>query len=86
MRRMTSWLDRLDGAKLAVIECGAGEAIPTVRLTCQRIARDYGATLIRINTREADIPSGHVSLPLGALAALDAIDERLGRNAGAMGV
>ena len=74
MRRMRSWLGTLGGAKLVVIECGAGRAVPTVRLACQRIATEYGGTLIRINTREAEVPPGHVSLPLGALAALEAID------------
>jgi NAD-dependent SIR2 family protein deacetylase len=78
MRRMRSWLGRLDGANLAVIECGAGQGVPTVRVTCERIAREYGGTLIRINTREPEVPSGHIAIPLGALAALGAIEERLG--------
>ena len=69
--------ESLDGAKLVVIECGAGQAIPTVRLTCEEIAERYGGTLIRINTREPEVPAGHVSIPLGALAALEAIDERI---------
>ena len=38
MRRMSSWLSCLAGAKLVVIECGAGQAVPTVRMTCERIA------------------------------------------------
>src|SRR5262249_18657445 len=77
MRRLNSWLDGLQGAKLAVVECGAGEGVATVRLACQRIARDFGGTLIRINTREPDVPSGHISLSLGALEALQAIENRL---------
>ncbi len=81
MRRLESWLGALEGVKLVVIECGAGQALPTVRMTCQHIAREHGGTLIRINTREPEVPPGHVSLPLGALAALGAIDERLGRAA-----
>jgi NAD-dependent SIR2 family protein deacetylase len=82
MRRMNSWLGHLSGAKLAVIECGAGQGVPTVRLSCERIAREYGGTLIRINTREPEVPSGQISIALGALAALKAIDERLGRVSG----
>jgi NAD-dependent SIR2 family protein deacetylase len=81
-RRMNSWLGRREGAKLAVVECGAGQAVPTVRATCQRIAREHGGTLIRINTREPEVPSGHISIPLGALAALKAIDGRLGPSSG----
>ena len=81
LRRMRSWLGSLDGAKLVVIECGAGQAVPTVRMTCQQIAREYGGTLIRINTREPEVPSGHISLSLGALAALEALESRLGAAA-----
>jgi NAD-dependent SIR2 family protein deacetylase len=75
--RMATWIDALDDAQLVVVECGAGHAIPTVRVTCESIARAYGATLIRINPREPDVPAGHVSVPLGSLTALRAIDERL---------
>ena len=53
-------------------------------MVCEDIARKYGGTLIRINTREAEVPAGHISLPLGALAALEALDARLvqGRGSG----
>ena len=60
-----------------IVEFGAGRAIPTVRRTCEDIAQNYGGTLIRIDTREAEVAAGHISLPLGALAALTAIDARL---------
>jgi NAD-dependent SIR2 family protein deacetylase len=42
-----------------------------------RIVLECGGTLIRINPREPDVPTGHVSIPLGALAALRAIEHRL---------
>jgi NAD-dependent SIR2 family protein deacetylase len=80
MRRMKAWLGALSNAKLAIVECGAGRAVPTVRMVCEDIARKYGGTLIRINSREAEVPSGHISVPLGALAALEALDARLGRK------
>ncbi len=76
-RNMAEWLDSLSGARLAVVECGAGQAIPTVRSTCERVARLCGGTLIRINPREADVPPGHVSLPIGALAGLRLLGERI---------
>ena len=38
------------------------------------IARRYRGTLIRINPREPDVPTGHLALPMGALAAVRAID------------
>jgi NAD-dependent SIR2 family protein deacetylase len=60
-----------------VIECGAGLAIPTVRHFCEEIAAKANGTLIRINVREADVPEGQISLEMGALEALRAIDKRL---------
>jgi NAD-dependent SIR2 family protein deacetylase len=69
-RRMADWLDSVSQARLVIMEFGAGQAVPTVRMTCERVARLCGGTLIRINLREAEVPPGHISLPLGALAAL----------------
>jgi NAD-dependent SIR2 family protein deacetylase len=79
MRRMAAWIESLDDARLVVIECGAGQAIPTVRVTCQNLARRRGGTLIRINPREPDVPAGQVSLPIGALGALRALFKRSGQ-------
>ena len=72
-RRLEAWLARLGSAKVVVVECGAGTAIPTVRRFSERLARD-GATLVRINVRESEVPSGQIGLPMGALDALRAID------------
>ncbi len=77
MRLMAAWIDSLDDARLVVIECGAGQAIPTVRATGQKLVRELGGTLVRINTRESGVPAGHVSLPMGALDALLALDARV---------
>jgi hypothetical protein len=49
-------------------------AIPTVRAECEA----HATTLIRINPREADTPTGGISLPLGALEALSRIDVMMG--------
>jgi NAD-dependent SIR2 family protein deacetylase len=68
--RYGSWLRRVQGQRVVAIELGAGLTIPTVRRECER--RD--GTLIRINPREPHTPSGGISLPLGALEALRAID------------
>lgn len=78
-RRLEQWLDGLGGARLVVIECGAGTAIPTVRLTCERIARAIGGTLVRINPREPEVPRGHLGIAAGALAGLRAIDACLAK-------
>lgn len=75
LERWYAWRKSLgDDGRLAVIECGAGMAIPTVRYESEYAAGGAGAALIRINPREADAPPGHVSLPMPAAAALEAID------------
>lgn len=58
--------------RLAVIEFGAGTALPTVRRQCERVAAALG-TLIRVNPRESQGPPGTLSLPLGAQAACEGI-------------
>jgi NAD-dependent SIR2 family protein deacetylase len=75
-RRLRSWLASLAGP-LVVVECGAGTVVPTVRLACEDIARRYDATLIRINTREPEVPQDQISLPMRAFDALRALDERI---------
>jgi NAD-dependent SIR2 family protein deacetylase len=76
-RRLKSWLGLIYGASLVVIECGAGTAIPTVRLTCQDVAHRYRGKLIRINPREPEVPAGQISLPMGALDALVALEKKM---------
>jgi NAD-dependent SIR2 family protein deacetylase len=76
-RRMTAWLRALGPARLVIVELGAGQAVPTVRIACEEIASLCRGTLIRINPREPDVPPGHLSIPSGALAALQALDARL---------
>jgi NAD-dependent SIR2 family protein deacetylase len=75
-RRLRSWLGSLDGP-LVVVECGAGTAIPTVRLACEDIARSRDATLIRINPREPEAHDDQISLPMRAVDALWALDQRI---------
>jgi len=77
-RNYEPWMRRIESSRLVLIECGAGSAVPTVRLESERVARRLGATLVRINVRESDVPQGaHVGLAAGALAALKAIDQLL---------
>lgn len=75
-RRFEQWLGGIAGGKLAIVECGAGTAVPTVRMTTERLARAIGASIIRVNVREPEVPLGHIGLPLGALEGLRAIDTR----------
>jgi hypothetical protein len=77
MRRLQTWLEALGDARLAIVECGAGNAIPTVRHFCEHQAARPGRTLVRINLREPSVPPGHIGLARGALDALRTIDAPL---------
>jgi len=65
------------GEKLAVVEMGAGTAVPTIRYMGERLAQYQQAALIRINPREAQVPDGQISIATGALAGLEGIESRL---------
>ncbi len=73
--RYAAWRSAHQGARIAVVELGAGTGVPSVRMECERRhLRD--STLVRINPREADVPSGAVAVPMGALEALEGIAAR----------
>lgn len=76
--RMVEWLGERGLSGLALIEMGAGTAIPSVRRLSERLQR-VGATLIRINPREPEGPEGTISMASGALQSLRAIDEALAK-------
>jgi NAD-dependent SIR2 family protein deacetylase len=67
------WAKSVAGKRMVVIECGAGTAIPTVRMQSERAARWSDGLLIRINPRESQVPSGYISLPMPTVAAVDLI-------------
>ena len=71
--RLSKWIDRLEeeGAKLAIVEMGAGTAVPTVRNTSEQIAKRFDVPLIRINPRESF--GAEIELPMGSLEALASI-------------
>lgn len=77
--RLNNWLQRIRSEKipLAIIEIGAGEAVPTVRLKSEHVARTYNATLIRINPRDYTVPRGQIALPMGAAEGIRRIYEAL---------
>ena len=67
--RYVAWLKKLvrsTWAKLVVIELGAGNAVPTVRRTSERVLLPTSGRLIRINPNEYDVPTGQIGLPFGA--------------------
>jgi NAD-dependent SIR2 family protein deacetylase len=71
-RKLENWLGAVRHP--VVIEIGAGTAIPSVR----RFGEQLRCPLIRINPREpGPVPENGVSLPMGALAALQAIGSLL---------
>ena len=71
------WLERVGKKPLAIIELGAGTAVPSVRMQSEELVRRLGAKLIRINPREPKVPAGQVGLAAGSLEALGAIDALL---------
>jgi NAD-dependent SIR2 family protein deacetylase len=74
---LDAWLREVRGSSVALLECGAGTAIPTVRSVMEQFARRLHAPLIRINVREAYGPPGTLSLSLGAKEALIAVEQLL---------
>jgi NAD-dependent SIR2 family protein deacetylase len=78
-QRFASWLEDLKrrSAKLAIIELGAGCAVPTVRHTSEWVQQKMGGILIRINPREYQAPHGQIGLPLGAAEGVRRICDAL---------
>ncbi|MCU0821796.1 MAG: NAD-dependent deacetylase [Spirochaetes bacterium] len=77
--RMSEWLGGIGRAsyKFAVIEIGAGKAVPAVRHFSEQAAMHLKGTLIRINPRDYDVPAGHISIPLGGAEGIERIIERM---------
>ncbi len=73
--RFERFLSQAAGS-LAIIEIGAGTAVPTIRHIGEHIASHYGASHIRINPR--DYHGAPIALSMGAQDAISAIWERLG--------
>jgi NAD-dependent SIR2 family protein deacetylase len=74
-QQLNAWLKNLAPKTLAIIECGAGTAIPTVRAFSEQMQFLKKAALIRINKREPGIPDGGYELEGGAMEVLKALNE-----------
>lgn len=72
--RLAAFLRTLAGDRLVVVECGAGTAVPTIRMFGERLVRQRGATLVRINPTEAAVPPGQIAIGSGASTSLLALD------------
>ena len=75
-QRLESWLSVIDLGSTVVVEVGAGTALPTVRHFGERLLSAGGA-LVRVNPRESHGPAGTISIPMGGLEGLSAIQESL---------
>jgi NAD-dependent SIR2 family protein deacetylase len=81
-KRYEAWLDRVkqQNAKLAILELGAGTAVPTVRHNSEfLLSVNRGkAKLLRINQRESHVSdSDGLPLPLSASLAMQLIQTQL---------
>jgi len=76
-QRFYNFLLGNNGKRLVIIEMGAGSAVPTIRHLTQQVSQKKNACAIRINPREPQIGGKNISLPLGSLEALEAIDQLL---------
>jgi NAD-dependent SIR2 family protein deacetylase len=77
---LRSWLIRLqnDCAKLVVIEIGAGDSVPTIRMSSERYADLHSAVLVRINPRDYHVhQQKHVSVSAGGLQSIRSIYDLL---------
>ncbi|MFC1513851.1 NAD-dependent deacetylase [candidate division KSB1 bacterium] len=77
--RLNNWLSEVSESnyKLVVIETGAGQAVPTVRMKSEYVSHIHNATLIRINPRDYHTPPGNISIPLGSREGIERICEEM---------
>lgn len=82
--RYHRWLQHLrteaaSPGEIAVIECGAGTALPAVRSESESRSAEFDAPLVRINRYDAEVPggTGNVGLRGAALDLLRGIDIEL---------
>jgi len=77
--RLETWMETMNelGAKVAIIEMGAGHAVPSVRFQSQSAFRKLNASFIRINPRDFDVPEGAIALSMGAKEGIQHIIEKM---------
>lgn len=74
--RLDAWLSQ--ASRPVVVEIGAGTHIPSVRYFGNEVVHRHGGRLIRINPREADVPTRlDAGIQVSALEGLRAIDAAL---------
>jgi NAD-dependent SIR2 family protein deacetylase len=72
-----SWFDSNKSKPLTILEMGAGLSVPTVRSTCEALFDQWEneATFVRINPRDVCSVQGVINLKMGALEALQLLDQ-----------
>jgi len=76
--RYEQWLASLGPeAKVVIVEVGAGTAVPTIRMECERLVlrtfRRRQATLVRINIDQSFVPRDAPAIGIGGHGALEAL-------------
>jgi len=76
--KYNKWLKQNKNKRIAIIEIGAGKAIPTIRAEGSQLSYKYSnIQLIRINPRDFNVDGDDISIALGGL---EGIQEILGIN------
>ena len=75
--RLQAWLEEVSAAHCAIIELGAGSAIPTVRHFAEMVAEKTNGALVRINPREYNVPEGSIGLEMAAVEAIAQLAQNL---------
>mgnify|MGYP001563968338 CR=1 FL=1 len=70
-----NWLARNYDSQIAILEFGAGKAVPTVRYMCERVVDTLNANLIRVNPRDFDGPNGTFGVSAGAVEFFDLLQD-----------
>lgn len=75
MKRFNDWKKEVaaEKIKVAVIEIGAGTAIPSIRRMSESAAKEFRTSLIRINPRDYQGLPGTLKLPYGGLEGIQKI-------------
>ncbi len=73
MQGLRTWLGLVAayGARLLVLEIGAGQAVPSVRAFTESMVRDHHADLVRINPAKEDPSPGVLTLRLSGLQGIE---------------
>ena len=74
---LEKFLNKINKEKVAIIEFGAGKAVPTIRYISEDLASNFNGGLIRVNPRDYEAPKGAISINLGSKDAIKKINSFL---------